>query len=254
MAAKRSDLATIDAQLAKEAANVSEQVGQPDGRRVSVSQQDGNFMGPGGINLGNELNIIVVDFCSANRYYDRTYDASTPMPPACVAFGDVIKEMVPESESPAIQSTNCHDCWANQWKSDAKQKGKACKNSRELSFVITDELDPDSDPELYTISISPTSVASFDASAVQIARLFNGPPIKAQMTMKVVQKGNYYNLQFGNIEAHEWLAELFPLRDDARDMLGLLPNFDSYEAPKFFPGGDVRNQQQPAKAAARGRR
>lgn len=241
----KTDLARIEADLAARAKSIGEQIGSSDSRRITVDQKEGCLLGPGGLNLGDEQRIIVVDFCTVNRYYDRVYDAANPQPPACMAIGDIIKDMVPEEGVPAPQSDFCRNCWANEWKSDVKQRGKACKNTRDLAIVLADELeDPDIEPTLYVVSCAPTSIKSFDAAAAKVLQLFSGPPIKAIMTMHVSAVDNYYNLSFGQLEANPYIERVYPLLEDTADLLSRMPDFDNYERPRQLPHGDVRNAQR----------
>lgn len=242
----KTDIAKIEADLAAKAKMLQHQIGSGDSKKITVDQKDGQLIGPGGLALGDELRICVVDFCTTNRYYDRGYDPQNPMPPACMAVGDIIAEMAPEEGVPAPQSDLCRTCWANQWESDLQGgRGKACKNTRDLAVVMVDELeDPDLEPELFLISCSPTSLKSFDAAAAQAHRLFGGTPIKAVMTVRVKQTANYYNLQFGELEANPYLERVYPLLESTAEMLGHLPDFSNYEAPKKLPIQDVRNARR----------
>lgn len=240
----KTDLAAIEQQLAARAQNLREQISAPETRQITVNQKDGQLMGPGGLSLGDEVRIIVIDFCTEKRYYDRPYDPANTMPPACMALGDVIKDMVPEDGVPAPQNEACATCWANQWESDSRGKGKACKETRNLMVVLADELeDPDAEPEPYLVKCSPTSLKSFDAAAVKAQQLFGGTPIKAIMTMQAVASENYYNLRFGNLEANPYLERVFPLMEGAAEFMGRLPDFSGYEAPKHLPPGDARNRR-----------
>lgn len=240
----KTDIARIDADLAERAKTLQQQLGNSESRRITVSK-DGTLQGPGELSLGDEQRIIVVDFATANRYYDRPFDPANTQPPACMAIGDIIADMVPEDGVPAKQSDLCRTCWANEWESDARQKGKACKNSRDLAVVLADELeDPDVEPELYVVSCSPKAIKSFDAAARKAHQLFGGPPIKAIMTMKVVPHENYHLLNFGQLEANPYLERVYPLLEVTADLLGALPDFSTYEPPKHFPPGDVRNTRR----------
>lgn len=241
----KTDLAAIEQQLAERAQSLREQISAPETRIITVSQKDGQLIGPGGLSLGDELRIIVIDFCTEKRYYDRPYDPQNTVPPACMAIGDVIKEMVPEDGVPAKQSDACQNCWANQWESDPRGKGKACKETRNLMVVLADELeDPDAEVEPYLVKCSPTSLKSYDAAALKAQQLFGSTPIKAIMTMKAVPSETYYNLRFGNIEANPYLERVFPLLEGAAEFMGRLPDFSGYEPPKHFPPGDARNARR----------
>lgn len=224
----KANIATIDADLQKRAENMRERIGSPESRKITVDQKDGVLLGPGGLDLGVKANIIVVDFCNTNKFYDRKYSADNKFPPACFAYGDTIKDMVPEDYAPDIQNEQCGVpnkegcCWANEWGSDpGGGKGKACQNKRHLAVVFSDELeDPSAEPEMYLIEVSPTSVKSFDAAAGAIYRETNGmPPIKKIMTVEVVQTANYFNLRFGVGDDNPYVERVYPLMDRSADLL-----------------------------------
>lgn len=227
MSTQRQDLATIEAQLEAEAAKVSAQVGQPDARKIALDRS-GNFIAPGGVNLGTEIEVVVVDFCSANDYYTAAYDANNPKPPVCFARGREIADMYPEEASPEPQSENCAVCPHNQFGS--RGNGKACKNTRSLVVALVNEID-DEDPDetpLYLLSVPPTGLKSFDAAALQAVRILNGPPIKAVYTVRAVSGGTYTTMQFSTPAPNPYLAAVFPLRDKAEELLSRLPDLTNY--------------------------
>lgn len=246
----RTDIAAIEAEMAAKAATVSSQIGQSESRKITVDQQTGTLVGPGGLDLGEEQRVIVIDFGSVNKYYDRKYDANNPAPPACMAVGDVLSEMSPDENVPARQSDLCATCWANKWESDpGGGRGKACKNTRELVIVLADDLeDMDTDIEdieMYVVTCSPTSIKAFDATASRIAKTMARPPIGAVMTMRVKATANYYNLTFTDVEVNPYLERVWPLHADgiAADMIGVQPDFTNYEAPKNLPANDARRSR-----------
>lgn len=233
MVAKKQDLVAIEAQLAKEASEMSRQLGAPEGKKITVDQK-GNFVGPGQVNLGNELNVNVVSFCTSKKYYDRPYDSSTPAVPVCFAFGKIIDEMEPEEESPEPQSKTCKTCPHNEWNS-APGGGKACKEGREFAVVLVDDLEEGVKPDLYHMTTAPTSIKFFDGMASSVKRLFNGPPIRAIVTMVTAPVKNYFVLNFGEPEANPHLSETFPLREAADDLISRFPDVSRYvplAAPK----------------------
>ena len=239
MSQPRRDLATIDQELAARAAEVSKQVGQPDSKKISVDR-NGNFTGAGGLNLGNEITVCVVDFCSANDYYTAAYDPNNPKPPVCFARGRDIADMYPEETAPEPQSELCASCPHNHFGS--RGNGKACKNTRNLAVVFADELEGLGEgevPELHLLSVPPTALKSFDAFALQTARLMNGPPIKALVTIKVVQQGNFNTLQFTTPEPNPHYADVYPLMDAAEGIIGRLPDLTNY-VPTRQPAGGRR--------------
>ena len=245
----RQDVAVIDAELAKQAENVSKFIGQPTTKKISIDR-DGNFVAPGGLNLGNEITICVVDFCSANDLYTAAYDANNPAPPVCFARGREIADMYPEESSPEPQSDQCgvpgkaNCCPHNEWGSGGGNR-KACKNTRNLAVVLADDLDLDvEEPEMYLLSVPPSALNSFDAFVLQCARMFNSGPIKAVTTVKAVQQGTYNTLQFSMPEANPDYAKLWDLRADAEKLIENLPNLSNYK-----PTPPQRRPTPPARGA-----
>lgn len=241
MNTKRQDLKTIDETLAQEAANVSKYVGQPSTKKISLDR-DGNFVAPGGLALGNEIAVCIVDFCSANDYYTAAYDANNPAPPVCFARGREIEDMIPEESAPEPQNAQCGIpnrpgcCPQNEWGSGGGNR-KNCKNTRNLAVVLADDLDLDVEkPELYLMSVPPSALSSFDAMVVQCARMFNSGPIKAIVTVKAIQQGTYTTLQFSMPEINPHYAELFELREAALPIIENLPNLANYR-PTPAPRG-----------------
>lgn len=224
----RADLAKIEQQLAERAKDFQKTVQAPTGRKIIIDSKTGNIMAPGDVNLGTEVKIIVVDYCSANRFYPGQYDPSNIVPPVCFSFGREIGEMVPEEEAPEPQHENCKKCPHNQWGSAGR--GKACKNTRELAIVLADELeDPDYEPELFHFSVSPASIKHFDNAAIQVNNLLEGHVIKAVMTLRSVPVKNYFEAQFSNITANPDLTRVFHLMDDAPELIARTPDLTNYK-------------------------
>lgn len=228
----KTDLATIEKQLAEEAGTVRGMIGAPEGRKIYIHDETGNFTAPGGLNLGNELRVIVVDFCTAHRYYPEAFNRNAIKPPVCFAFGDVIAEMAPEEEAPEKQADLCKDCWANEWKSAgiAGSNAKACKNTRELAIVLADDLeDEELEAEMFSLTVSPSSIASFDSMINVALRLFNGPPIKAIVTIRAVKVANYWTIQFSAPEPNPYLARVFDLRGaESEALIARIPDLSNY--------------------------
>lgn len=93
---------------------------------------------------GNQMCVIVGSWCLENVYYKDAFDADNRTPPTCFAFykGDPDEkdtmsppEIVDSEEVFARQSDLCKDCWANQWNSADKGRGKACGNRRRLALI-----------------------------------------------------------------------------------------------------------------------
>lgn len=223
----RANLAKIEEQLAERAKDFQKTVQAPQGRKIVIDNKTGNIIAPGDINLGQEVRLIVVDFCSANRFYPGKYDPSNVVPPVCFSFDRVIDDMAPEEEAPEPQHENCKKCPHNQWGSNGR--GKACKNTRELAVVLADELeDPDYEPELFHVSIAPASIKHFDAAVTQIHNLFDSHIIKAIVTMRATPVKDYFEAKFSNFVANPYLERVFDLMDEAPDLIAKTPDLTNY--------------------------
>ena len=84
---------------------------------------------------GNKIDVVVCDAMIENAYYGSDYDEDNPQPPVCFAFGRDEKTMAPHPDSAEPQSEQCQGCKWNQFKTDARGKGKACKNIRRLGLI-----------------------------------------------------------------------------------------------------------------------
>lgn len=230
---KSQQLSIIEKQLEQEANALSNQIGSSESRRITIDNQLGEFVTPEGLALGSEIKIVVIDFLSANRYYVGAYDPNNPAPPVCFAFGKNLGEMVPSASSPDRQHDNCKLCPWNQFGS--RGQGKACKNTRELAVMLVGEpedFDVENDP-LYTISVPPTSLKSFDQIATFCKATFNGPPIKAVITAKVNKNATYSNIMFTGAEAFPLYAEAMNRREEAYELISREPDVSRInERPK----------------------
>ncbi len=222
--APRTDLSAVDQALSNEALNIRNTIASGGAPKISISRA-GQFTGPDGLDMGTEIRGVVVDYISANRYYPHVFDAANPLPPVCFSFGKNLNEMAPDELAPEPQADACSTCEMNQWGS--KGKGKACKNTRELAFILEEDLEAE-EPKLYLISVPPTAIKSFDAFANLCSRVLSGPPIKAIVTIKAVPQGTYTTMVFADPDNNPNYAEHFALRDEGVALISQLPNLDNY--------------------------
>lgn len=240
----RTDLSTIDAQLAAE--SIKEQVSAGgSGPRLSINN-NGRWSTPDGAELDSTISVIVIDFMSKNTWYPHPYQAGNPLPPGCFAIGKVLANMQPCPESPEPQHDTCAGCPHDQWGSSATGKGKACKNARELAVILEEQAGDLENAEIFIISIPPTSIKFFDGFARTTERVLSGPPIKAIVDISAVQKSGarYFEMQFDNIRANPDYADHFTLREEASVLLEATPDTSNYVPSDQKP-------TRPAAAAAR---
>ena len=252
-------LANIDAELANEVTDLKNQIGQASGNKIKL-EPTGDYLLPSGENLGNEIQIVVIDFVSKNQWYPGAYNPNAIVPPDCYAIGKAIGAMAPEDDSPNKQgghSGDCATCPLNQFGSGAVGQSKACKNSRLAVVVVVDPDNPDAcaeaDAPLYTIEFAPTSIKAFDGHVSSVARSLNGPPIKAIVTLSARNVGTYAMQSFHDPEPNPYLGEHFNRRPETVDMLYRKPDFTRQPAA---PARGARNagRATPRRAAAPARR
>lgn len=249
-----TSLANIDAQLANEVAELRNQLGQSSGNKIKV-EPTGDFVLPDGMNLGNEIQVVVVDFATHHDFYAGPFNKDNPEPPICYARGKDLTTLAPEADSPEIQADKCASCPMNQFGSGQNGKSKACKNSRALAVLVVDPENPDAHnaPEapIYSLILPPTSIKSFDGMAAGIGRSI-GPPIKAVITVTAKNVGTYAMMTFSDPLPNPDYAAHAGRRPEVQDMLYRKPDFAAYEAKKAQ--GPARGRAAPARRAPAARR
>lgn len=230
-AASGTAIALVDQELAKEIANLKNAISQPSGNRIKV-EATGEFILPDGMNLGSEIQVVVIDFVSRNTFYSGPYNPSNPSPPDCYAISKDLSSMAPEQDSPNLQHGDCRTCPLNQFGSGNNGKSKACKNTRELAVRVIDPENPEYDPSapIYTLSLPPTAIRSFDGAVATIMRSLAGPPLKAILTVSARNKGTYAEITFTDPMPNPDYAQDFARRGEVQDVLFRKPDFSAYEA------------------------
>lgn len=225
--AAKTDLALMESQLAGEAEKIKTLISAGGAPRITLDRS-GHFTGPDGLDMGAEVRGVVVDFVRKNQFYTAAYDPSHPAPPVCFAISTIedLDSMAPHASAPEPQWDACATCPHNQWGS--RGKGKACKNTYELAFVLEEDLESEN-PKLYQISVPPTGMKSFAAFANLCARVLNAPPIKAIVTVRAVPQGAYTTMAFGDPDNNPHFAELFGLREEARTLITAVPDLSNYK-------------------------
>lgn len=243
---KKTDLSTIDAQLAAESQSIKEQVSAGGGGPKLTIGNSGRWVTPDGLELSESIRVVVVDFITSHTWYPHPYQRGNPLPPGCFAVGKVIANMAPDSSSPEMQNPTCAGCPQNEWGSAASGNGKACTQKRRLAVILEEQFEDIENAEIFIVEITPSSIKHFDTFARQAEKLLNGPPIKATvlMTAEQVKDARYYAVTFSDIQPNENYAEHFQLRQEAMAMLDVLPDTTGYVRSDEKPG-------KPAPATAR---
>lgn len=92
--------------------------------------------------------VIILGAMHENAYYEGDYVAGESSAPVCFALSETEDDLAPpESLGEARQilhsepvGEKCVDCWANQFGTAERGKGKACKNVRRLALLPADKL------------------------------------------------------------------------------------------------------------------
>ena len=202
----------------------------------------------------DELDVIVVDFIAFNRYYPGMYDEDNIVPPDCFAIGLEPTSMVPSDNSPDKQCASCAGCWANQFKSAANKKGKACGNTRLLAVLlpptgglgVNDDLDS---MPLYTISVSPTAITSFDEHVGKVVRSFSKPVRGVITRMSFAQDSKWPSLRFNVVAPAGKELEMYAQSRlaEVRERLAVEPDVSAIQAAN----DEKAAAKAPAKRASR---
>lgn len=185
-----------------------------------------------GEDLGESLQVVVVDFVKHKNWYDRPFDEDNPSPPACFALSADGKNMIPHATAPEPQAETCAECWANEFESDNRGKGKACRDSYLLCCISADQLGED-EPEVAYLRVPPTSLAAWDSFMVKRNKVLNLPALAFVVEVTFDDTVDYQKILFEEVgrtgEGH-WEA-LFQLHDTAHELMLTPPDVSNYEPP-----------------------
>jgi len=218
------DIASIRAQLAKQAEDAKNKTGPIGGNKIRL--EPGKFVLPNGSESTEPLNLVVIDFVSVNTFYEGIYDPKNITPPACFAIGASLSELVPSDSSPVKQCDACSACPMNQFGSSGA--GKACKNSRLLAVLPPDATE---DTDMWILQVSPTALRSFDGFVQSVARQFQVPPVGVVVEVSLDPTQTYPTLRFGNPSPNEALEVCFNRQAEAQELLAVEPDVSGYQAP-----------------------
>lgn len=238
------NVVSIQEQLKAQAAAMANRTQPSTGSNIKLTK-DKKFLLPNGQKVEGPLELVVIDFMSRNKFYDRPFDQNNPIPPACYAIHPEPKQLVPSDSSPDKQSDDCASCPLNQFKSAANGSGKACKNSRYLAVLPPDA---EKDTDLWFLEVSPTGLKSFDGFVNSTMRTFQMPPISVVVDVDFDPNADHQSLTFGNVRPNENLAVHYPRQAEATDILMQEIDVSGYQPVQAPPA------RQPARKAVAGAR
>lgn len=130
-------LATLNAEKAAAAQSDSGTVG------AWITANAGLLSFKGSPVAGNYLDVIVIDACRENQYYDARFDRDNKRSPICYAFGDDDKTMEVSKDCEKPQAASCDACEHNKFGTSETGKGKACKNVMRIGVIPASPVDSD---------------------------------------------------------------------------------------------------------------
>lgn len=242
--ATKEDLAAWEQAMANHAKEDAERLGSGEGGSLSIRNSRFKFMGE---DLGGDsINVIVLDFVHARRYYEGEYDEDEVTPPACAATNLDGKNQVPFDTSPNKQSDDCTSCWANQWGSDERRaKAKACKSGRRVVLLAAGEdYAEDPDPDLIRLRIPVMSARAWDDYIAKLTATTGYPCFGVITELSFDRSVDYPKLKFkavGQVDP-AYGKVVLACRERARQQLLAVPDFsaEADDAPKKPADGKKR--------------
>lgn len=210
---------SVQAEIDREIAALADKIGSAGGDMLRVSGK--RFTFPDGHQEDGPFGFVVINWISANQFWEGVYDDKNPTPPDCFALGVNPKELIPSQNSTDIQSDEtCNDCPNNVFGS-GQGNAKACKNTRLLGLVAGDsESDEDA---ILKLSASPTSLRNFDAY-VQTLATKNLLPIQVITEIDFDANQSYPRLMFKAVGPNPNVEMHWGRRLEAEQMLLVEPD------------------------------
>ena len=180
-----------------------------------ISTRDKLFTFPDGRVHQGPLDVVILDFVSRNLFYEGRWDPNKIEAPVCFAIGDSPSLLEPSMKSPKRQADHCAGCPLNEFGSNGN--GKACKNTRLLAVMLPDAQGDEA--PIYTLSIPPTALKTFDAYVGGLSSMLGKAPIQVVSQVSFHPEKTYALPIFGNPQPNERVNEFYAHRADARKLL-----------------------------------
>lgn len=219
--ATKKDVISVQEQLKLELAHLKDKVEPPSGYLIGTKGKV--FTLPDGSASDGPLVCVVLDWCTANTYFEGIYNPKDIQPPACFALSKEPAKAEPSKHSPKIQAENCTDCPKNAWGSDPQGgKGKACKNTRRLLVAPADATDK---TQPWVLSVSPTGLKHFDKFINTLADM-GTHPIEVIVEISFEAGEAYPSLRFAVTTKHDNLNTMWALKERGQEILYQEPRLD----------------------------
>lgn len=214
-------LVNYEEQLRQELAQLSGQVEAPSSNKISTKGK--LFTLSDGKSSPGPINAIILDWISANAFYEGVYNPNLKKPPICFAQGKELKLLAPGANAPKKQGVECATCPKNQWKSGANNSGKACKNQRKLLIIGGPTADNTLIDYAQTLFVSPTGTKFWDAYVTELKKEYGKLPMQVVTEISFDPNQTYPMLKFRFVEHHGHLEQVMKLRAKYQDILNAEP-------------------------------
>lgn len=208
------EVLSIQEQLRKELATLKERVDPPSGFKISTKGKV--FTLPDGSANDGPLTCVILDWVTANIWFEGLYNPKDIKPPACFAIGRTVSELAPSVHSPKKQHETCKGCPQNEWGSHPQGgKGKACKNTRRL---LVAPVDADENTMPWVIDVSPTGLKHFDKYVNTLSD--NGRhPIEMVTDIYFEESEAFPTLRFKPVKTTPNVELMWALKQHGQDIL-----------------------------------
>jgi len=221
MGTKKQEVMSVQEQLKAEMAHLKQRVDPPSGYMVGTKGKTFNM--PDGSSHPGPMTVVVLDWCTANTYFEGLYNPQNIQPPACFALSAEPAKAAPSDSSPKKQAATCGECSKNEWGSDPQGgKGKACKNTRRL-LIAAGDATPES--PLWVISVSPTGLKHFDKYVNTLADA-GVHPVEVITEISFDASEAYPSLRFKVLEKHGEINTMWKLKEMGQEILYQEPRLE----------------------------
>ena len=206
--------------LKKQIAEANQRIGQSEAKRVKLSVT--GFTDPNG-DVGEKLEVVVVDYTMIHSYFDKAYDPDNIEPPKCYANNRIFQELAPVEDAPEPQADSCAICPQNRFGSAANGKAKACRNYRLLAVIPASKIDS---APVWTFSVSPTSTRRWDDYVRELMKS-NLTPMFAKTEISFERVKTYAKPIFEMLEplTEEETAAAIGRLEEAKQILDQTPDW-----------------------------
>jgi len=220
----RKAVQSVQDELRKELETLKERVDPPSGFKISTKGK--MFTLPDGSSSDGPMTCVILDWVTANVWFEGLYNPKDVKPPACFAIGRVVNELAPVAAAPKKQSTLCKGCPKNDWGSDpGGGKGKAGKNQRRWLIV---PVDADENTMPWVIDVSPTGLKHFDKYVSTLSD--NGKhPIEVITDIEMAPEEPFPSLRFKPTSVNDNVELMWALKQHGQEILMQEPQFEKDE-------------------------